>query len=146
MWCIFALHCILFIVSFCLGKYSFSLDTFSKHLVFWRKINIPFIVSFCLGKYSFSLDTFSKHLVFWRKLTFHSLFVSVLANTAYVFHAFWVHFIFCLYVAGFFWGFFYSFESIYLNLDWKIVCCCLHGKVSYFLEMEIKKSKIPFLN
>ena len=39
---------------------------------------------FSLGKYNFSLDTFSTQLVFWGKLTFLSLFISLLVNTASV--------------------------------------------------------------
>ena len=36
-----------------------------------KKINVSFFVHFCLGKYSFSFNTFWKQLIIWRKLTFH---------------------------------------------------------------------------
>ena len=49
-----------------------------------KKMNVLFVLHFCLGKYSFSLDTFSTHLVFWRKWTFHPFFIYVLINTASV--------------------------------------------------------------
>ena len=51
-----------------------------NYAIIFKKINIPFIVHFYLGKYSFSLDTFSTQLEFWRKSTFHSLFISVLKD------------------------------------------------------------------
>ena len=49
-----------------------------------KKINILFIVHFCLGKYSISLDMFWSHLILRKKLTLHSFFISVLVNTVSV--------------------------------------------------------------
>ena len=49
-----------------------------------EKINVLYITYFCVGKYSFRLDTFLTHLLFWKKLTFQSLLTSSLANTASV--------------------------------------------------------------
>ena len=52
---------------------------------FLKKINVSFIVHFCLGKYSFSLDTFWTYFISWKKeLMFHSLFISVLVNTVLI--------------------------------------------------------------
>ena len=48
-----------------------------------KKIIVSFIVHFFLGKYSFSLDTFWIHFLFWRKLTFHSWYISGLINIGY---------------------------------------------------------------
>ena len=83
-----------FIVLFCLGKYSFSFDTFWTPQLFWKeinvsfivhlilvntasililfehtsyfekKINISFIVSLCPGKYIVNFDTSGPQLVF----------------------------------------------------------------------------------
>ena len=51
-----------FIVHFCLGKYSFSLDTFYYTLRILKKINVPFVANFYISKYGFSLDTFCNTL------------------------------------------------------------------------------------
>ena len=52
--------------------------------LFWRKLMFHFIVHFCIGKYSFRLNSCWRHLVTRRKLVFQSLFISVLVNTALV--------------------------------------------------------------
>ena len=50
-----------------------------------KKINVSFIVHFCLGKYSFSLDTFWTKLAFCKKIMPHLSFISVLVNIVSVF-------------------------------------------------------------
>ena len=61
-------------MNFFLCKYSFSLDTFLIHRVL-KKINILFIVHFCNGKYSFSLDNSENTSRILRKLKFYSVFI-----------------------------------------------------------------------
>ena len=50
------------ILYFCLRR-IFSLDSFSKTSYSLKKMSGSLIIHFCLGKYSFSLNTFSKHNV-----------------------------------------------------------------------------------
>ena len=55
-----------------------------EHSSYFDEYEHLFIVHFCFGNYSFSLDISSIKLVFWWKLTFHSLFLSVFANIVLV--------------------------------------------------------------
>ena len=69
------LHC-----SFLSWKIKLQSRYFFNTACILKKMNVSFIVHFCHGKYSFSFDTFSTQLVFWRKWTFPSMFISVMVN------------------------------------------------------------------
>ena len=65
-----------FILHFCPGKYSLSLNTFWAYHELWRKCTFRSFFIFCPGKYSLSLNTLWTHVVFWRKWTFHFLLIT----------------------------------------------------------------------
>ena len=66
------------------NKHFIHFLSFQHTSHFMKKNNISIIVKIYLGKYNFSLDTFSTQHVFWRKWTFHSLFISVWVSTSSV--------------------------------------------------------------